>query len=315
MAKGFTLNVRCHGTQAYVPLTKNGEVDRIAVLLCQLKQDIAPQSVAYVRFPAANWSPHNTRIPHPPPPSAPKEFRALRHVLLSGEKLSIITGDGPKKLERNLSEDPIKNGDNRPLSDTPTRTDHNSLRWMPQLKVLAPDSGGVIKRAYVDPSVQQDPTKLEPPLVARFDIDNGRLETAGVERLRVAFKNQGQARFMPMAREALLQLQIEGDSFTLQSEPLSGGPPSAGNSMRFDTFGADTIDLVIGNEPPEDIYATTDPIQPIDTLAEDFTREFVVYTQLCETAPRDPLLPFISFRPGVHAFCSGAVYEPIEVTS
>src|SRR5205085_875382 len=160
------------------------EVNRVAVLLCQLKQDIAPQSVAYVRFPAANWSPHNTRIPFSPPKNAPQEIRGMRHVILSGEKLSIVAGNGPKELERDVSEDPTKNGNTRPLSDTPTQTDVNSFRWMPQLKVLAPHSGGVIKRAYVDLSSPDDPAKLDPPLIARFDIDNGKLGTAGAERLR-----------------------------------------------------------------------------------------------------------------------------------
>lgn len=297
---GINLKIRTHGMIGWVA-SPNG--DHITGLLCKADRGVVPDQTVYVRFPLANWDPANQRTPDGPPLIMLEEkFENQRHVVLSGERIT-IDAKNVKREHRDLTIFQVK--DKR--SAKPTSEDADSFFWIPDLKKLAPNHGNV------NPAYFTDPLGARPKLLARVDFTLGLVKTAGVERVQVPFrKSRGRTVLMPIARELLLELEIEDDFFFLRSEGLDGTPDSS-KDMRFEATGQ--LELVIGNEPLADIYRTTPPIDPIDVVSQKASEEFKHYYSLCEIPPANPLLPHLAVRPGRETGCVHARYKASDLVS
>src|SRR5213075_2833958 len=115
-----------------------------------------------------------------------------------------------------------------------------------------------------------------PQLTARIDLTQGYLRTNGVEKILVPFRTKkGDEKLLPVARELVLEMDIEGDGFTLLSDPLTGpaSPRNTAKDMHFLANGNDVVEIAIGNEAYKGIYEDAPPIAPIDVLAKRAARE------------------------------------------
>ncbi|HUR79476.1 MAG TPA: clostripain-related cysteine peptidase, partial [Thermoanaerobaculia bacterium] len=284
----FKLRVKCHGIMAGV---ESLEGDQFTLLLIKGDRAIIPDQVSYVRFPEASYPASNTRRPE-------GQLRpdGLRHIVLRNERLTIVTDPaGPHKV-LSLKRDT----DPRP-SSTPTRTNATSLRWVPTVQELVPGNGDL------NPDFFNSPLAADPPLIARVDFAQGVLGTTGADPVQVPFVNKAGTTKLPIARELLLELDVESDNFVLQSLNLDGSP-NPDRHMRFEPGG--DVEIVIGNESAADIYEPSEPLRDLDVIAGRCMAEFTIYYGMCANTPVDPPMPFISARPGVQTCCSVCIFNP-----
>lgn len=290
----INLKIRTHGMIGWVASPKG---DHMTGLLCKADRAVVPDQTVYVRFPVSSWDPNNQRATEGPPLIGLEEkLKNQRHVVLGRERITIDAN--PKRKHRVLSI--FQDKDAR--STKPTSADADSFFWIPDVEKLAPGHGDV------NPAFFNDPTRVQPKLLARVDFTVGLVKTGGVERVQVPFrKSRGKTVLMPIARELLLEIEIEDDFFFLRSEGLDGSPDSS-KDMRFQ--GTGELELVIGNEPAADIYRTTPPIDPIDVVSQKALEEFKHYYRLCAVPPKNPLLPHLAVRPGRETGCVHGRYKP-----
>jgi hypothetical protein len=286
----FTLRATSHGVFTFVEFPKE---NRLSVLLCYLDETLVKHGTAFVRFDDRNYRQSSKNRPI----DGSDKDGSRHHIVLRRERLSIKAkvAHSHRRLEINKKKDPI--------SSTPTKLDNESIVWLPTLEGLEPTHGD-LKPAYFN-----SPLTVSPALMARVDFAQRYLRTNGAERVQVPFKKEGARRGIrrPMARELVLELEVNDDHFVLQSDPLDGpiGHP-AKHDMRFDANGDDTIDIFIGNESFSDVYRTTPPIVPIDVVDKEASKEYKFYYQLCADPPPDPkTLPHVAARPSGQPFCSG----------
>jgi hypothetical protein len=294
---GFTLTIRFHGTIALVPLDNNA---RACMLLPEYDlsemEGLIPL-VPYVRFPIKAYASAKTRAPIAPPP---KKSQKLSHVLLHHELLEIDAkfAAASAQFQPDFSK--------YPKAKDPTNTDCLSLHWLPHLERLTPGTG------TIDPTLLKVPfTRTQSPrLAARLDLKNGKLETPGVMAQSVTFisANSKSEQPVPMAREALLTAQIDGNTFALRSKPLDGSAKKGVNDMVFKVPNGGKLDLVIGNEPESDIYA--EPADMEFETAEEGAREFDLFYRLSKNPAPDRALPAGKNKGGPHQLCSLAVMNP-----
>ena len=284
----INLKVTCHGLIALVPSTDD---KHLTAFLPESTPEVIPGQTTFVRFPSANYSASNTRT------AISRNGSELAHVMLDRERLTIVADVAP--ADRQLTIDRSQDA----ISSTPTSGDAHSFRWLPKVEDLAPGHGDL------NPGYFDDILNVTPRLIARFDFTQGRLATTGVEKVQVPFRSSTEARKKPMAREIALHLTIDGNSFTLRSEPFEGTYDPA-NDLVFE--GEGDIEIVLGNEPAADMYEETPPIEPIDVIEKAAAAEFVFYCSLCASVPTDPLLPHVASRPGRYTFCSMGQYNPTD---
>jgi hypothetical protein len=282
--KGFTLKVTTHGAGACVEMPAQKQY---SVFFCYAGSDF-PNSTMYIRFPKDSYKGDRTV-------EGADRSATLRHIKLGGERLLISAANvapGDETLTINKRKDPI--------SSTPTAYDDTSLYWLPAINDLAPGHG------KLNPGYMTDPLNANPPLIARFDVTQGRLGTTGTERMQIPFRKENAPNGVrrAIARELLLTLEVLDDHVVLESHPLDGSPRDTSKDMRFDANGAETLEIVIGNEPDHDIYEPVPPTAPIDVLVKEAAKEYKFYYKLCESKPIDPLFPFVSARPNGQMNCT-----------
>jgi hypothetical protein len=283
----FKLSVRCHGMGALAEAT---EGDQAAVLLPRAERTVVARQAVYVKFPAASYQ-------GPRPITGARGNEA--HVVLHQERLTIVANAAKKnqKLQILRNKDPLG-------SSTPTSADATSLAWLANLSELSRETSrdsrgpGELKDEYF-----LTPATSTPPLIARVDFMQGRLGTTGVDPVLVTFSNRTRTSDVirrPVARELLLELDIEDDSFTLMSQRWDGSVDEA-KTMTFKS--RDNIEIVIGNESEDDIYLPAAPTLPLDVLSGRCMAEFDSYFRMLSIEPKDPLLPFLAARPGSGTCC------------
>jgi hypothetical protein len=289
--------------------------DRFALLLCRGERTVIPNQVAYVRFPTNSYDlGQNTRRPEPLPDNASESLQQ-RHIVVRGERLTIVVE--PVETDRKLQLN--KRIDNH--SSTPTSYDQHSLRWLPTIANLANAQADLSESYFLTPH------KARPVLLARVDFDKGRLGTTGAERVQVPFRpksvsdtgprspksRQRGSRKLPIARELLLEIETDADHFILRSDSFDGvvrddGSRDESNDMRFELTG--DLEIVIGNEAAADIYTAALPTRPLDVSLDRCMAEFNLYYDMCKVKPPDPLMPYLSSRPGSLTCCSGCTFDP-----
>jgi len=279
------LKITCHGVMAFVPSIDD---KHMAAFLPKVPGKIVRDQRAFVRFSLDHYSAANKR-------SIDGSKGLQGHVLFDRERISVVgrvvAADAELRVDRF----------NDPRSPMPTGRDHNSLIWMPDAETLNPNHGE-LKAAYFN-----DPVGVEPGLLARLDFTQGRLGTAGVEKIQVPFRGiMRSEEKRPMAREIVVEMDIDSDHFFLRSDPFEGGRDPA-RDLRFE--GEGDVELFIGNEPASDMYDETPPIDPIDVIDKAAREEFVFYNSLCESPSPDPLLPHFAARPGRETGCSNKTYK------
>jgi|GEM_PF-6471251 hypothetical protein len=283
--KSFTLRVTTHGAGACVEMPTQKQY---SVFFCDAGRDF-PHSTMYIRFPKDSYRGHR-KI------EGAKRSATLRHIRLDGERL-LIRAANVVQDDQTLTINKLKD----PISSTPTAYDNTSLYWLPAINDLAPGHG------KLDPGYMTDPLHADPPLVARLDLTQGRLGTTGTERMQIPFRKEHAKNGVrrAIARELLLQMEVLGDHVVLESHPLDGSQRDASKDMRFDANGAETLEIVIGNEPDHDIYEPVPPTAPIDVLVNEAAKEYKFYYRLCATPPgRNALYPFVKARPNGQMNCT-----------
>jgi hypothetical protein len=286
--KGFTLRVTFHGIMRPVKIN-----NRVVMLLCKLDRKTAECGRSYVLFEGRNYP---KKLDQKNRNRKFDETKKSQHaVFLDQEFLSIDANVAPhhRKLSMNRLKDKF--------SDAPTAYDEFSLRWLADLNKLNPGCG-TIKEEYL----QAPPAAVTPPLIARIDLTQGYLHTNGVEKVLVPFRtNAGDEKLVPIARELVLELDIKGDGFTLQSDPLAGpdSPRSTAKDMHFLANGDDVVEIAIGNEAYDGIYEDAPPILPIDVLTKKAAKEYEFYYSMSTKTPEDPYLPYVASRQPGTSFC------------
>lgn len=318
---GFTLKVNFHGTVALVPGDAN-RVMRMVLGSFPAVRPLKPQS-AYVRFPAASLSAVNTRSvgrPDPNDSEIPQANFGLGHVVLDREFLEIEANVQPRHqtLMVNDFKDPIED------SETPVKKDERSLYWLPHLERITAGTGTFRPELLAHPlNDGQVPANGVPGVAARLDLKNGYLETAGVEKERLTFRTPTGDPFpRSVARQAVFTLDVKDDFFVLRSKPMYAGQSAdTTRDMRFEANGATEIEIVIGNEPEDEIYHIAPPILPSDQAAKFAAAEFSLYytmsTASRPVAGRPPFvgnLPFVGGRRPNGVLCIGGVYQPVATT-
>ena len=297
----FTLELTFHGIIALVPTT-DGETMRVLLSRFRPVPGVKDQ-VAYVRYADGTLQDPGTRKTGAPPQEAPKVNANLRHVVLDGEYLTLVTEIDPNdaKLNVNMKDDP---------DDTaPTAIDRFSLIWVPEVERIMPGAG------EIEPALLENPVKVKPGIAARIDLEYGRLATTGADAVEVPFGPPGQPPVLQqaVAREVQLKLDILDDSVTFASKPLdapNGGaaPKPAGDLVFVKPQGATTMAIVIGNEPEEDIYQLMEPIQPSPNLQQDAALEFSLLYQLSKNKPATGNVPQVPGRHPSGQVCIGGRY-------
>jgi hypothetical protein len=301
---GFTLKVLFHGT---VALVRSEGQEAVPMLLARFEnmQGVNPQ-VPYVRFALKNWSSATRREPEAPPATAQADLKEThRHVVLDGELLHLDIPEGNETLE-------IIDGHN-PAFDRPFGDDVTSVHWLPHIERINPGA------EIIDPVLLQRTAGASARLAARVDVKQGRLETSGASGPQVTFSREdgtGESRHS-IARDSVLTIQVPGDHFILRSEPLddqisvrSGSENSeisdGSNDMRFEANGDAEVEIIIGNEPLDDIFASPEPLEITDEPA----REFSLFYKLSSVPVPNPALPLGRSRGGNHQLCANAVFKP-----
>lgn len=286
----FKLRFIIHGVFLFVEFP---EENRVAVFLCYLDETLVANGTTFVRFNDRNYKQSSKNRPI----DGSDTDGSRHHIVLRRERLSIAArGALPSRLEINKRKDPI--------SSTPTAYDNESIVWMPTLEGLEPNYG------RVNPVYFNEPLTAVPALMARIDFKRGYLHTNGAERVQVPFMKEGARKGIrcPLARELVLDLEVNGRDFVLQSDPLDRRVRHpAANDMRFHPKAGEVLEISIHNESFADIYRERPRIEPIDVIAKSASKEYKFYYQLCAVQPPDPkTLPHVSARPSGDPFCSGA---------
>ncbi len=306
----FKLSIEFHGTVALVPSADNDSVPAMRMLLGRFQNiNGVKDQVPYVRFHPRNKGKANVRLVSPLPASAPEGVKGtLAHFVLNDEFLRL---DIPDVVNGQLTV--IDGHDVR--FDRPTAADDKSVHWLPHLDRINPGS------EVIDPTLLD---RLAPPtgrLAARIDVTHGRLETSGTSAQQVTFAGAGgtPALRQSIARDSVLTIDVPGDHFILRSEPLrlqaeapliisdrAGGSAGRDRSldMIFEANGDDVIELVIGNEPEEDIFMPPQPLEISDKPAN----EFGLFYRLSAAPGPSPVLPLGRSRGGNEQLCANAVF-------
>lgn len=292
---GFTLRFTVHGVIMYV---EEPDQSRATLLLCKLGEDLVKQGTSYIKFHDENYDQTQKRRP-----DGSNKKTAQSHIELKGEELSIEATVAP--THGRLSIDRHKDL----ISSTPTEFDKNSLYWMTNIEQLEPGFG------KVQPGYFKTPPTGSPELMARIAFTQGYLRTTGAERVLVPFKKgNGKPTRRALARELVLEMDVDDEQLSLRSKPLYPGDQPRGD-MRFVPKKADAndvtakdgnvIEIHLGNEAFDDIYWDTPSILPIDVVEQTGAKEYEFYYSMCDVEPLRPrTLPFVAARVPGNTFCS-----------
>ena len=280
---GFTVSIHFHGT---ILLIREGE-QLIHMLVPQFDVPIPNKAlVPYIRFPEGSL--RSVREPW-------DTKKGLQHIVLDDELLE-FRGIKETGLDANFAHQ---------FENTPTKKDKDSLHWLPDIQRLIP--GATVNRALLEmPARKIQTTNNAVTLAARVDIRNGKLRTSGIKAALPFRSKGGNESVHNVAREAILTFDVSGDSFTITSRSLRDDPDDdENNDMEFAPLGdSKTLELVIGNEPSQDIYATA---PEMDIEAGDMADEFGLFYQLYKLPPgADPPLPLGKNKGGSTHLCANA---------
>lgn len=269
-----TVTVTFHGAIAFVP-TPNSTQMRVLLGRFPDTEGVHPQ-VAYVRFPRSSYDKKNSRTLVSPPAGTTGPAANDAHVVLDGEFLS-LQGMTDKSFQPNNAKDPN--------AKTPTAVDLKSLHWLPHISRVTPGAGTIAPELMVNP---MNPG-TQPGLAARIDLTKGRLETDGVMKDQVIFASPDGRDIEPqsLARAAVLTLTVNSGALTLKSAPLVKGTKAKNRDIKLNVPKNGHIDVVIGNEPVEDIYVDA-PQFPADVTKDEAdaeAREFGLYYSLSAQPP------------------------------
>ena len=295
-----TVTVTFHGAVALVPNANNTQM-RVLLGRFPPTEGVKPQ-VAYIRFPRSSYDPKkNSRQLVGPPPGTTGPAGSDAHVVLDGEFLS-LQGIADKKFSPNIAKDPI--------SDTPTALDEKSLHWLPHIGRVTPGAGTICPALMANP---MSPA-TQPGLAARIDLTKGKLETDGVMREQVIFASPDGRDIPPqsIARAAVLTVNVSSDALTLKSSPLVKGVKFKSRDIRLAVPKNGHINVVIGNEPVEDIYVDAPQFPTGDSKlqAEAEAREFGLYYNLSAQPPNGTAaLPQLTGKRPSGQLCAVGVFE------
>jgi hypothetical protein len=289
------VNITFHGTVAVVPLypvddkSVKPENKAICMLLPHFDTGLVHELAPYIRFPANSLKSSRPIDGHSPDGS-------LQHVLLDGEQLD-LDGGNQSGVDADFDHELVR---------TPKPKDAQSLYWLPNLERLTklpPASPPTI-----DPDLLAVPFKgaTTAKLAARTFLRNGKLRTGGV-KAALPFVAGNDEDVHHVAREAILTLTVPGESFQISSTPIEGTAGKGANDMVFVAPpGSTSLDLVIGNEPKQDIYSTADEVAIEESHP---STEFGLFYRLCKpgVATVSQALPLGKNKGGSTQLCALAV--------
>ena len=293
-----TVTITFHGAVALVPSRNTTQMRVLLGKFPSTDEGVKPQ-VPYIRFPRSSYDAkkNSRRLVSPPKGTAKDDV----HVVLDGEYLA-LQGIADRTFQPNTVKDDI--------AKTPTALDQKSLHWLPHISRVTPGAGTISPKLLVNP-VSPD---TKPELAARIDLTKGRLETDGAMNDQVFFVSPDGRDIPPqsIARAAVLTVNVSGDALTLKSTPLIKGAKFKGRDIRLNVPRNGHIDVVIGNEPEEDIYvdAPQFPTGESELDAEEEAREFGLYYNLSAEPPNGTAaVPRLKGRRPSGQLCAVGVFD------
>ena len=298
---GFQLKLRFHGSIALV----TDRVNNIAhMLIGNFKQAVVPKPlVPYIKFPAGSLSgPRAVGAKEPPKNSLGNPD--LRHILIDDELLTLnakFTGQKLQLIEHDPSDDP---------SPTPIPSNAFSLTWLPHLQIADDDPA----TGVIDPELMKlpQPTTPQPrPVVGRIDLTNGVLRTTGILSPElVEFSSSGRDKILTaIAREAELVLDLDDDSFVIESDSMFVGrtqnrAPNGPQDLSFNFNGQPELVITIGNEPEDEIHEPLPQIKSDEQNDAEAIEEFLLlYSMSQKKNIANPRLPRVSGRRPSSSVC------------